>query len=113
MYNTDKMPTNEDIAERLVIIKDINERWQDITDNFYGAKVGKALKDIAPADPYILYDLSAISLINEGMSEQDAIKTVDNYTHKEWQRELEGFKPIIINTIKKALRKAGQYEKTR
>ena len=102
MYNTDKMPTNEDIAERLVIIKDINDRWQDITDNFYGAKVGKILKDIAPADPYILYDLSAISLINEGMSEQEAIKTVDNYTHKEWLRELEGFKPTITTLIDRA-----------
>lgn len=113
MYNTDKMPTNEDIAERLVIIKDINDRWQDITDNFYGAKVGKALKDIAPADPYILYDLSAISLINEGMSEQDAIKTVDNYTHKEWLRELEGFKPTITTLIDRADRLLAEHPNKR
>lgn len=101
MYNTDKMPTNEDLAFRLLEIGELKDRWQDITKHFYGAKVGKVLKEIAPADPYILYDLSAISLINEGMGEQEAIKTVDRYTHDEWLRELEGFKHTLTKGVDK------------
>lgn len=73
MYNTDKTPTNEDLAIRLVEIGDLKDRWQDITKNFYGDEVATLLKEVAPADPYILYDLSAISLINEGKTEQDVI----------------------------------------
>ena len=103
MYNTDRTPTNEDIALRLADIGELKDRWQDITKNFYGRKVAGLLKEIAPADPYILYDLSAISLINEGMSEKEAIKTVDNYTHQEWLREFNGFKHTLTKTVDKIL----------
>ena len=102
MYNTDKTPTNEDLAIRLVDIADLKDRWQDITKNFYGDEVATLLKEVAPADPYILYDLSAISLINEGISEQEAIKTVDSYTHKEWLKEFKGFKHTLTKSVDKA-----------
>lgn len=101
MYNTDKTPTAEDIDVRLVEIGELKDRWKDITKNFYGDKVAGLLKEIAPADPYILYDLSATSLMGEGMSEQDAIKTVGAYTHKEWLREYEGFKHLLTKTVDK------------
>ena len=101
MYNTDRTPTNEDLAFRLLEIGELKDRWQDITTHFYGAKVGKALKELAPADPYILYDLSATSLINEGMSEQEAIKTVDKYTKDEWLREFNGFKHTLTKAVDK------------
>lgn len=101
MYNTDKMPTDEDLAFRLLEIGELKDRWQDITKHFYGAKVGNALKEIAPADPYILYDLSATSLMREGMSEQEAIKTVDNYTKDEWLREFNGFKHTLTKAVDK------------
>lgn len=101
MYNTDKTPTHEDIALRLVEIGELKDRWDDITKNYYGKEVAGLLKEVAPADPYILYDLSAISLMGEGMSEQDAIKTVDSYTHKEWLREFEGFKHTLTKAVDK------------
>lgn len=101
MYNTDKTPTNEDLAIRLVEIGDLKDMWQDITKNFYGDEVATLLKEVAPADPYILYDLSAISLINEGKTEQEAIKTVDNYTHQEWLREFNGFKHTLTKGVDK------------
>lgn len=99
MYNTDKTPTAKEMALRLIEIGELKDRWKDITKNFYGKEVAGLLKEIAPADPYILYDLSATSLINEGMSEQDAIKTVDNYTHKEWLQEFKGFKHALTKTV--------------
>lgn len=101
MYNTDRTPTAKDVMLRLVEIGELKDRWKDITKNYYGKEVGGLLKEIAPADPYILYDLSAISLMGEGMSEQDAIKTVDAYTHKEWLREFEGFKHLLSKTVDK------------
>lgn len=103
---------HEDLALRLVAIKEINDEWRDLTKR-YGAKVAKELREIAPSDPTILYDLSAITLVDSGATVEQAIKTVDSYTPKEWQNELEGARPIITNTIKKALRKAKQDEKTR
>lgn len=93
---------HEDLALRLLDIKFINDEWQDLTKK-YGDKVATELRKIAPSDPSILYDLSTISLIDDGMAEKQAIKTVDNYSFKDWQRELKGAKPIIINTIKKAI----------
>lgn len=102
MYRTDKTPTNEDLAFRLVEIGDLKDRWQDITKNFYGDEVATLLKEVAPADPYILYDLSAISLINEGKSEQEALKIVDNYTHQEWLDEFNGFKHTLTKGVDKA-----------
>ena len=91
---------HEDLALRLLDIKFINDEWQDLTKR-YGAKVATELRKIAPSDPSILYDLSAISLMDDGMTEKQAIKTVDNYSPRDWQQELRGAKPIIINIIKK------------
>ena len=93
---------HEDLAIRLLDIKLINDEWQNLT-KIYGIEVAAELRKIAPSDPSILYDLSAISLMDVGMTEEQAIKTVDNYSFKDWQRELKGAKPIIINTIKKAI----------
>lgn len=102
MYNTDKTPTAEDIAVRLFEIGDLKDRWDDITKNFYGKEVGALLKEIAPADPYILYDLSAFSLMSEdGLTEQEAIKKVDSYTHKEWLDEFKGFKHTLTKGVNK------------
>lgn len=98
MYNTDRTPNNEDLAFRLVEIGELKDRWRDITKNFYGDEVATLLKEVAPADPYILYDLSVISLIDEGKTEQEALKIVDSYTHKEWLREFRGFKHTITKT---------------
>ena len=106
MYNTDKTPTAEDIAVRLFEIGDLKDRWDDITKNFYGKEVGALLKEIAPADPYILYDLSATSLMGGGMSEKEAIKTVDAYTHKEWLREFNGFEHLLTKTVDKMYKEA-------
>ena len=39
--------------------------------------------------------------MDDGMTEKQAIKTVDNYSSRDWQQELKGAKPIIINSIKK------------
>ena len=91
---------HEDLALRLLDIKLINDEWQDLVKR-YGVKVATELRKIAPSDPSILYDLSATSLIDDGMTEEQAIKTVDNYSHKDWQQELETAKPIIIKTIEK------------
>lgn len=93
---------HEDLALRLLNIKIINYEWQDLKKR-YGAKVTAELRKIAPSDPSILYDLSAISLMDDGLAEEQAIKTVDNYSSKDWQKELEGAKPIIKKTIEKAL----------
>ena len=102
MYNTDKTPTAEDIAVRLFEIGDLKDRWNDITKNFYGKEVAELLKEIAPADPYILYDLSAFSLMNEdGLTEQEAIKKVDSFTHKEWLDEFKGFKHTLTKAVDK------------
>lgn len=101
MYNTDKTPTDEDLAIRLVEIGELKDRWQEITKRCYGAKVANFLKEVAPADPYILYDLSATSLIREGKSEQEAINEVDNYTHQEWLREFNGFKHTLTKAVDK------------
>jgi hypothetical protein len=101
MYNTDKIPTAKDIVIRLVEIGELKDRWKDITKNYYGKEVAGLLKEVAPADPYILYDLSATSLMGGGMSEKEAIKTVDAYTHKEWLREYEGFKHLLSKTVDK------------
>lgn len=102
MYNADKTPTAEDIAVRLFEIGDLKDRWDDITKNFYGKEVGALLKEIAPADPYILYDLSAFSLMSEdGLTEQEAIKKVDSYTHKEWLDEFKGFKHTLTKGVNK------------
>ena len=95
---------HEDLARRLLDIKLINDEWSDLTKR-YGAKVATELRKIAPSDPSILYDLSAISLIDDGMTEKQAIKTIDNYSFKNWQREFEGAKSIIVYTIRKAIRK--------
>ena len=94
---------HEDLALRLLNIKTINNEWRDLTKR-YGAKVATELRKIAPSDPSILYDLSAISLMDDGITEEQAIKTVDNYSFKDWQRELEGAKPIITKTIKKMIK---------
>ena len=94
---------HEDLALRLLSIKNINDEWADLTKR-YGVKVASELRKIAPSDPSILYDLSAISLIDDGATEKQALRTVDEYTAKEWEREFEGAKPIITNTIKKALK---------
>lgn len=56
---------HEDLALRLLDIKFINDEWQDLT-KIYGVKVATELRKIAPSDPSILYDLSAISLIDDG-----------------------------------------------
>ncbi len=102
MYNTDKTPTAEDIAVRLFEIGDLKDRWNDITKNFYGKEVAGLLKEIAPADPYILYDLSAFSLMNEdGLTEQEAIKKVDSFTYKEWLDEFKGFKHTLTKAVDK------------
>lgn len=102
MYNTDKTPTAEDIAVRLFDIGDLKDRWQDITKNFYGKEVAGLLKEIAPADPYILYDLSAFSLMSEdGLTEQEAINKVDSYTHDEWLQEFKGFKHTLTKGVDK------------
>lgn len=108
MYNTDKPPTAKDMVIRLVEIGELKDRWQDITKNFYGTKVAELLKEVAPADPYILYDLSATSLMGGGMSEKEAIKTVDAYTHKEWLREFEGFKHLLTKTVDKMYKEVGK-----
>ena len=91
----------EDLALRLLDIKLINDEWQDLTER-YGTKVAAELRRIAPSDPSILYDLSAISLMDDGMTKKQAIETVDNYFPEDWQREFEGAKPIITKTITKA-----------
>ena len=95
---------HKDLALRLLGIKLIDDEWQDLTKR-YGAKVATELRKIAPSDPSILYDLSAISLMDGGMTKKQALKTVDNYSSKDWCRELKGAKPIIVNTIKKAIKK--------
>lgn len=105
MYNTDKTPTNEDLALRLVEIGDLKDRWQNITNNIYGDEVATLLKGVAPADPYILYDLSVISLINEDITEQEALQAVDNYTHDEWLREFNGFKHTLTKGVDEAYNK--------
>ena len=92
---------HKDLAIRLLNIKLINDEWQDLTKK-YGVKVATELRKIAPSDPSILYDLSAISLIDDGMTEKQAIKTVDKYSPRDWQKELKGAKPIIVYTINKA-----------
>ena len=99
MYNTDKTPTARDIMLRLVEIGELKDRWKDITKNYYGKEVAGLLKEVAPADPYILYDLSATSLMGGGMSEKEAINTVDAYTHKEWLQEFKGFKHALTKTV--------------
>lgn len=96
---------HEDLALRLLEIKFINDEWQDLTKR-YGAKVATELKKIAPSDPSILYDLSAISLIDDGATEERALKTVDSYSPEDWEQEFEVAKSIIVNTIKKAIKKA-------
>lgn len=102
MYDTDKTPTAEDIAVRLFDIGDLKDRWDDITKNFYGKEVAGLLKEIAPADPYILYDLSAFSLMSEdGLTEQEAINKVDSYTHDEWLHEFKGFKHTLTKGVDK------------
>lgn len=106
MYNTDKTPTARDIVIRLVEVGELKDRWQDITKNFYGRKVAELLKEVAPADPYILYDLSAMSLMGEGLSEKEAIKKVDSYTHKEWLREFNGFEHLLTKTVDKMYKEA-------
>ena len=95
---------HEDLALRLLNIKFINDEWQNLT-KIYGAKVATELRKIAPSDPSILYDLSAISLIDDGVTEEQAIKTVDSYSPEDWEQEFEGAKSIIVNTIRKAIRK--------
>ena len=92
---------HEDLTLRLLDIKLINDEWKDLTKR-YGVKVATELKKIAPSDPSILYDLSAISLMDDGMTEEQAIKTVDNYSPKDWQQELEEARSIIVDTVKKA-----------
>ena len=42
--------------------------------------------------------------MDDGMTEKQAIKTVDNYSPRDWKQELEGARPIIVNTIEKALK---------
>ena len=94
---------HENLALRLVDIKIINNEWQSLTKK-YGVKVAIELRKIAPSDPSMLYDLSAISLMDDGMAKKQAIKTVDNYSPRDWKQELEGARPIIVNTIEKALK---------
>lgn len=94
---------HEDLALRLLDIKFINDEWQDLT-KIYGVKVATELRKIAPSDPSILYDLSAISLMDDGMTEKQAIKTVDSYSPEDWRKELEGARPIIANTARKILK---------
>ena len=105
-YNTDKTPTTKEIVVRIAQVAELKDRWRDITKNFYGTKVAGLLKEIAPADPYILYDLSAMSLMGGGMSEKEAIKTVDAYTHTEWLREFNGFKHLLTKTADKMYKEA-------
>jgi hypothetical protein len=95
---------HEELALRLLDIKFINDEWKDLT-KIYGTKVATELKKIAPSDPSILYDLSVISLMDDGITKKQAIKTVDDYSSKDWQQELEGARPIIVNTIEKAIKK--------
>ena len=95
---------HEDLALRLLDIKFINDEWQDLTKR-YRTKVIAELRKIAPSDPSILYDLSAISLMNDGMTEKQATKTIDNYSPKDWQKELEEVKSIIVNTIGRVIEK--------
>ena len=94
---------HEEIALRLLDIKFINDEWKGLTKR-YGVKVAKELRKIAPSDPSILYDLSAISLMDGGMAKKQAIKTVDSYSPKDWRKELEGARPIITNTAKKIIK---------
>ncbi len=94
---------HEDLALRLLDIKLVNDEWQDLT-RIYGTEVATELRKIAPSDPSILYDLSVISLMDNGMTEKQAIKTVDDYSPKDWQQELEGAKPIITKTIEKMIK---------
>ena len=84
LYNDEESPTDRDLAERLLDAYELADRWQQIIQDFYGEKVAEQLKAIAPADPYLLYDLAVKSYIDEGKTEQEAIETVDNYTVKEW-----------------------------
>lgn len=100
MYNTNKTPTAEDIALRLAHIGELRDRWDDIAKNFYGEKVAEMLKEIAPADPYILYDLSVYSLMSgDGLTEKEAISKVDDYTHDEWLQEFRGFKHTLTKAV--------------
>ena len=93
---------HEDLALRLIAIKQINDEWRSLTKK-YGIKVSKELRKIAPSDPSILYDLAAISLMDENNTEEEAIVKVDGYTSEEWQLELNGFKPMITNFTERAL----------
>ena len=90
---------HEDLALRLLDVKMINDEWKDLTKR-YGVKVATELRKIAPSDPSILYDLSVISLMDNGMTKKQALETVDNYSHKDWSQELKGAKTIFISTIK-------------
>ena len=42
--------------------------------------------------------------MDDGATEKQAIETVNSYSPKDWQGELEGAKPIIIYTVNKALK---------
>ncbi len=94
---------HEEMALRLLDIKLINDEWKDLTKR-YGVKVAKELRKIAPSDPSILYDLSVISLMDDGMTEEQAIETIDSYSPEDWRKELGGARPIITKTIEKAIK---------
>lgn len=110
-YDTTRTPTDEDIAVRLAEAYDLKSRWQDIKKR-YGEKVTAELKELTPADPYILYDLSAKSYMDEGKTADEAIAIVDEFKPKEWQRELKGFKPTILKAFEMTRKMTAELDRT-
>ncbi len=104
-----KKPDHDSLARRLVNELEICILWDDIEPR-YGSKLTKQLKERFPSDPYLLYDLTALSLISEGKRPQDEVLDIlDGYTPKEWEYEFKMQSHMfdsVINMYKPKILKA-------
>lgn len=73
---------------------EIEEDWKTAT-NLYGEKTAKRLEKITPTFPFLLYDISFMSLVDEGRSRKEVRNILDNYNEEDWAIELDGFTRLI------------------
>lgn len=95
MKKFSKTPDTKNIVERLVSAETVRKGWENVTDRCYGKAVANEMREIAPGDPYLLYDFCGVKLAGAGADQEEIAERLDAYRIDEWKQELEALKAII------------------
>lgn len=89
------MPTTKDIIKRLVTAEAVRRGWEEVTDQCYGKAVANEMKEIAPGDPYLLYDFCGVRIAGTGAKREEIVAELDAYTETQWSGGAEALMDIV------------------